>query len=374
MEDRDIKDIVTHRYEIAGIPGAFSAVRSLPAFIEWQHDLPGICFYGWNQYARNLQVYGLADASEFLGIPFVVIDKGSGRDIEGQLKGIDNLIVITIAQFLDELEPLIRSRRCRVVLIGQYYDETPSLDLARPVSEKDKLALKRFREDIALVLSELSTEGNRRYMAGYVRDLGMPVMSFPWAVNIKHHHPVETGIDKDVIFIGTYGEKAARIEAYLGRVFRHYTHTVIGPDWSRSTMRWMDDRIIPVDEFNAKAPYLYSSHTINLNMHLPFEIDGYSCNERVFNSIACGGFEVCDNPRRVRDFFNDAELVTGSTPEEYYEKVHHFVEHPEQRTPYMAKALRKVYSCHTYHHRLADLLHQLFAGEPLSGFCQVLMN
>jgi len=374
VEDNDTRNISANRYGLAGITDMFSGLQSLPSFEEWQRSSPGICFYGWNQYARNLQLYGLADASASLGIPFFVFHKEREREIAKRLKDVESLIVITIAPFLNELEPLIRSKRCKVVLIGQYYDETPAPDLAKQVDEKEKAVLEKFRKYIALVLSEFSAEGNKKFMSGYARDFGMPVMTFPWAANIKYHFPVKAGIDRDVIFIGTYCEKAARIEAYLGKVLRHHTHTVIGPDWSKSGMRWMDNGIIPVDEFNAKAPYLYSSHAVSLNIHLFFEVDGFSCNERVFNSIACGGFQVCDNPRRVRDFFDETELVTCSSPDEYIERVNHFVRNPEERTPYMAKALRKIYSCHTYHHRLSDLLHQLFAGRPLSGFCPVLIN
>jgi len=374
VENDPLESIAANRYTIAGIPEIFSAIQSLSSFRKWKGLPSGICFYGWSQYSRNIQLHGFAGACATLGIPFYVIYKERAKDILSCLKNVHNLIVITYIQFLPELESFIKRAKCHIVLMWQYYDDTPDPLLATPIGSKEKEILKGFRKDIHLVLSELSLEGNQRFMSGYVRDFGIPVMTFPWAVNIDRHFPVNAAIDKDVFFIGTYCEKAARIEEYFGKVLRRYAHTVIGPDWSRSTLRWMEDSIMQADEFHTRAPSLYSSHTVSLNIHLPFEASGYSCNERVFNAIACGGFEVCDNAGRVKDFFDETELVTGSSPEEYFERVSYFIENPEKRTAYMVKALKKIYRHHTYHHRLADLLHQFFTGKPLSEFCRVLMN
>ncbi len=366
-----IKEIILNRYAIAGIESLFCRIRGNPAFAQWQSTPHTFCFYGANQYSRNVQVIGLKEAFEAFHIPFHIVYKGEERKFN-QLLG-HKVILLTNGVCLPEIEPLVVRNDWRVVLFWKYYDDTPDSFLAPKVSDEEKAVLERVRKYVSLVVSELSPEGNKVFLSGYLRDFGFPVMTFPWGVSIGHHVPFECDVKRNVLYIGTYYEKARRVEQFFGKVLKHYPHTVIGPDWELSKFKWLYNSFLDVGSFNEKAPNLYSSHLISLSIHHLFEEkNGFSCNERVFNAIACGGFVVSDNVQRIRDFFTEEECVIARNPEEYYETVTRFVKSPETREPYMEKSLEKVYRYHTYHHRVADLIAEIFSGQPTSEFCPVM--
>ncbi|MCX5807282.1 MAG: glycosyltransferase [Proteobacteria bacterium] len=374
MSNKKLLELAQKRYILGNVAELPACLEAESSFRKWKDEPCAICFYGTNQYARNVQVRGLADASQYFGIPFYAVYRDQEYEFSNITKQFKNLLIITNLALVTALASYMKDVNYRIVLIGQYYDETPDERLAPKVSVQEKSILQLFRKDIALVISEFSGEGSMRYMYGYVKKFGIPVMSFPWAVNLNYHFPYECGIKKDVIFIGTYSEKAQRIDSYFSSILRKYPHTVIGPDWSKSPFRWISNSIIDIKDFNVNAPLLYSSHTVSLNIHLPFEESGYSCNERVFNSVACGGFQICDNPRRLKDYFTDEELVTADSPKEYFDKAAYFVQNPDERYPFMERSLEKMYSFHTYHHRLSDLLNAVFARRSLSNICYMISS
>ena len=127
-----------------------------------------------------------------------------------------------------------------------------------------------------------------------------------------------------------------------------------------------------LEDFDASAPALYSGHTVCLNVHHPYEEEGFTCNERTFNSVACGGFHISDYAPRVRDPSPADEVVVADDPADFLARVEHFVRNPEERLPYIEKARRRVMADHTYHHRLCDLLWFVVEGKTRYAHCPVL--
>jgi len=369
--DENIKSIVDSRYKIAGIDELKKKLDSYPSFEEWKQGKNAFCFYGHNQYSRNVQISGLKGAFESLGIPFYIIYYGNEARFK-ELSHHKNIFILSNESLLSGIDPIIKKNNCKILLFWRYYDDTPNEILAPKIGETEKKVIDKYKRYIVFVVSELSYEGNKRFLRGYVQDFGIPVMTFPWGVDIKRHVPVECKPKKDVFYIGTYHEKAKRIDDYFEKVIRRHTHTIIGPDWQRSPFRWLSNSIMGIDEFNEKISELYSSHLVSLSIHHDFEVNGYSCNERVFNAIACGGFVVSDATARIRELFSEDEIVTANDPYEYFEKAASFIEHPEMRIPYMEKAIMKIYANHTYHHRVIDLLSVILTGTPQTPFCPVL--
>lgn len=335
----------------------------------WLAMRSAIIYYGGNHFARNIQLRGLQDAAHDWGIPFHVVYEGQEGDFLTQVPAYDHIFLITSAHLLPRIQ-WWGATSCQVILWGRYYDDSPNHALCPLITAEEIGLLERHREHLSLVISEFSSEGNKRFMRGYLDDLGLPIMAFPWGVNALRHRPLEVPTQSDVLFAGSYFEKTQRLDAYFGPVLARHRHTIIGLGWSQSPFPGLSDALMP--DFDAAAPLLYSSHLVALNLHHPFELEGYSCNERTFNSVACGGFQVCDGARRVREFFRDDEVPQASSPADYAEMVHHFVTHPEERHPYMARAQARVFAEHTYHHRLRDLLLAVLDDRTASPYCPIL--
>lgn len=335
----------------------------------WLKASKAIYFYGSNQFARNVQLQGLQDAAQEWGIPFHLVYEGQDVPFLEHRPAEDEVVLVTYGHLLSRISWLREDAHTRVLLLGRYYNESPNHGLCPLITAPEIATIKDFRARIVGVLSEFSQEGNQHYLRGYAMDLGLPVMAFPWGANVIRHRPVTGEPERDVVFVGSYFEKPERINVYFGPVLARHRHTIIGQGWGRSPFGLPESFLTA---FNHAAPYLYSLHLVSLNIHHPFELAGYSCNERTFNSIACGGFQICDDARRVREFFLPDEVPQAATPEEYVDLVDHFVRHPEARRPYMERAQARVLAEHSYHHRLAEMLRFALTGRTTSPYCTVL--
>lgn len=374
---QSIQTITQDRFQIANLYRLEQELQTLSELKAWRSQPHAICYYGATPYAATVRLLGLAQAAQDWQIPFIFLQHGQEATIESLRQTYPNLLlIVSNPERLPYIEPLLRSPQfpnTKLVIFGRYIDEAPSTDLyVATMCNAEKIALKQYASHIDLAISELSLEGNTHLLRPYMLDLGIPVMSFPWGVNLACHTPVFARAERDLLFVGTFSEKGSRIKQFWTEPLKRFNRLLIGPDWTQSPFANTYDSILSTQEFNQQAPYLYSSSTIALNLHHAFEVEGFTCNERVFNAPACGGFVVSDRVRRIRDFFGPDELVMADSPGEYLEVIEYFVQYPERRYPYMRKAIETLYRHHTYHHRLADLLAVVFGGRPLSSFCPVM--
>lgn len=117
----------------------------------------------------------------------------------------------------------------------------------------------------------------------------------------------------------------------------------------------------------------YASSTICPNLFEPHAIELLSdLNQRLFEVPACGGFQLTQNAIGVRDLFSEDELVTFDDQKDFYEKVNHFLLHPEERLPFIERSAKRVYSQHTNYHRAIALSEMLdLPTEVLKERCQL---
>lgn len=87
-----------------------------------------------------------------------------------------------------------------------------------------------------------------------------------------------------------------------------------------------------------------------------FQTPAEMINERIFQVTLSGGFCISDNSPIVKKFFTQDEVPYCQTKEEYREVIEFFAEHPDERLPYMEKALNKINKHHTYVNRWKDYL------------------
>jgi hypothetical protein len=338
-----------------------------PSARNWMRSSKAICFYGYSQYARNVQMRGLREAAQSWGIPFHYVPVGAEGELAGLLE-YDSILFLTTMSLAPRVAAVLERRDGKIALIANYY-ETPNIATIPRISAEDAATLDRYGDRIAVALSECSPSGKDQYCRGFVDNHGVPVMSFTWGINLVRHFPVVVPQIADLVFLGSYFEKTARIDEYLREPLARFSHTVFGYGWDDSPFP-IEDRLLP--DFDAVAPALYSGHTVCLNVHHAYEEGGFTCNERVFNTVACGGFQIADNAPRIRDFFAEDEVVIAADPADFMAQVEHFVRHPDERAAYVEKARRRVVADHTYHHRLCDLLWYVLDGKTRYTECPVL--
>ena len=103
---------------------------------------------------------------------------------------------------------------------------------------------------------------------------------------------------------------------------------------------------------------LFVSATVCPNVSEPHSTDfEWSADviERPYKTISSGGFTISDYVPAMRDIFPEDEVPMARTPKEMFDLVHHFVENPDERLPYMDKARSRVISDHTYFSRVATM-------------------
>ncbi|NLG18727.1 MAG: glycosyltransferase [Fibrobacter sp.] len=102
----------------------------------------------------------------------------------------------------------------------------------------------------------------------------------------------------------------------------------------------------------------YRSTRINLNVNR-IQIRT-SFTQRVFDCAASGGFLLTDrremNARYFKISGSDREIVQYDSLEQCFELIDYYLEHEQERTLIAEAARKKVLSCHTYDHRIAQIL------------------
>lgn len=105
----------------------------------------------------------------------------------------------------------------------------------------------------------------------------------------------------------------------------------------------------------------YASATICPNVHEPQALEtGIDVNQRSFQTLSCGGFQVSQWVRSMEnDIFTNDEVVFVDNPTHFFNTVVHFRENPQERIPYIKRAVETVYDKHTFVHRVATMFEVL---------------
>ena len=336
-------------------------------------------------YARHMQVLGLMGAARCMGVAF-----GLDEEIPG---GKDERvrIIITTPDRLGNVDALAQGHQHRIALLAPFYDQTPESQ-GRPVYSKPPVPqeLDAFEGRIAVALSELSYDGNRAYMAGYAKNHGIPVMTFPWAADARLlaiSSVDQPAPQRDCVLIASYTEKRARLDQWVVPAISGLESLIIGPGWRDSTLpdvradfrygghtTGVFDWTLCAEDYLFTGTWLYRTSAVALNVHHDYEADwAYTCNERTFTAAACGAFVVCDDNIRVGAFFAEDEVLIARSPDEMSDMVHEGVESPGLRAAFRACARERIREDHTYEHRLGALLDFVVGGRSEDRYCGVLL-
>jgi spore maturation protein CgeB len=191
----------------------------------------------------------------------------------------------------------------------------------------------------------------------------------PMACDPDCHHPVSCTPDEqkkygsDVVFVGSYyPRRAALFEPLAGLDFCDFS--IWGPGWDtlpaasplRKHVKGLHTR---PDEWLK----IYSSSKIVLSGHYQDpkgKIPVYQASPRVFEILACGAFQLCDDQRDVFALFEDGvDLVKFTDRHDLVAKVQYYLAHSEERRAIAAQGRETVLAGHTYQDRIRELLKKI---------------
>ena len=191
----------------------------------------------------------------------------------------------------------------------------------------------------------------------------------PMACDPDCHHPVSCTPDEqkkygsDVVFVGSYyPRRAALFEPLAGLDFCDFS--IWGPGWDtlpaasplRKNIKGLHTR---PDEWLR----IYSASKIVLSVHYQdpqCKIPVYQASPRVFEILACGAFQLCDDQRDVFVLFQDGhDLVKFTDRHDLVAKVQYYLAHSEERRAIAAQGRETVLARHTYQVRIRELLKKI---------------
>lgn len=202
-------------------------------------------------------------------------------------------------------------------------------------------------------------------------ETALPVEYLPHSYDPIKHYPrrVPAEYASDVYFFGTWWpERRAMLEPLYASQNGH--HFDLGGIQPINTDR-------PADLLNnIELARRYSGTKIAVNHHrtikskdasdqdelefYPIEEhiqpgEAYSLGPRAFEIAACGAFQLCDNTRpELSEVFGET-VPTYADGADLVDKVHYFLQHPEQRLAHAEEARRRVQAC-SFEHRAREIL------------------
>ncbi len=112
---------------------------------------------------------------------------------------------------------------------------------------------------------------------------------------------------------------------------------------------------------------IFNATSINLNLHSSSERDGVDpfgdfLNPRIFELAAAGAFQLVDQREYLPEAFAPGEeIATFSSPADLKEKIHYYLQHPEERQQMAQRARARALRDHTYSHRLREMLAKIYS-------------
>jgi hypothetical protein len=105
-----------------------------------------------------------------------------------------------------------------------------------------------------------------------------------------------------------------------------------------------------------KMRHLYASAKVSPCVYEPLSVEhGFDLSERIFKVISSGGFPVSQYVLALKSFFKNDEVIYADNEKDFFAYVRHFVANPDERQPYISRAIQTIYTSETYHHRALEL-------------------
>ncbi len=326
-------------------------------------------------YAGRFVYEGYKDAFEDLGHRFRPLT--SNDDLKEVLEEYrPDIFISSLNQynlkFLD-LELLKKYRKERLVFFNQISPWKHQTDQfgAQALESKPEL-IKLIRDGLAGDVFFHWLEQDDPSMDGFTKTTGYPFHTILLAANVKKYfYEPDDKYKADISFVGSLlPSKREFVKKHLFPLMKKYDVKVHGSDWTlgnrllgyvqKAGQYFNIEPLKHIRKFQlplGDERKVYSSSTISLNIHEDHQRKfGSDFNERTFKIPASGGFEICDNVRVLRKYFNENELVIAKNTDDWFEKIDYYIRNPEKRTPIIEAGRRKVLADHTYHNRANQII------------------
>lgn len=174
----------------------------------------------------------------------------------------------------------------------------------------------------------------------------------------------------DLCLIGyPYPERIQLVHNILEKT--HYKLVLGGPLWRRFIDSQNHQRLFVINKWiePKKVNQLYNSSKIILNSHRSphfhknkntLGIESKSINIRTFDVAATAGFQlISEKPDIELHFDLGNEIFSYSTEDECIKLIRQFLNNDQERTNIGKKAMEKVLNCHTFFHRVENIINSL---------------
>ncbi len=120
-------------------------------------------------------------------------------------------------------------------------------------------------------------------------------------------------------------------------------------------------------EEEAVKIYNYSKININLHSsmwHWDINPNGDFLNPRVYEILACGGFQLVDRRKYMEGIFEDGkDLVVFDTVDDLRKKIKYYLANEEERLSIAAHGRKTVVKNHTYERRIREMMNIILMGS-----------
>lgn len=197
----------------------------------------------------------------------------------------------------------------------------------------------------------------------------------PMAAMPDFHRPLELSPQEqreygaDIGFLGAgYPNRRLAFRPLVGRDFK-----IWGSDWEGEGPLAAHVQRGGARIEAEESVKIYNATRVNLNLHSSLRTselvsNGDFVNPRTFELAAMGAFQLVDRRSLLPELFAPDELATFGSLDEFYAAIDYFVQHPEEREGFAARARARVLRDHTYEARMARLLE--FIEERLGPWRQ----
>lgn len=180
----------------------------------------------------------------------------------------------------------------------------------------------------------------------------------PECCNPKKHYKVNV-TQEDLNYYGCDITCAGTLHSYRVSLFSSLDKYDIKL-WGAPPPLWMDTK--KLKRFIQNKPVMYEEKSkafqcakIVINNLHPAEVFGV--NVRTFEILSCGGFQLVDSRKAIKDLFVDnQELVTFDSMDDLKSKIDYYLLHEKERGEIALNGMNKVHAVHTYENRLNQLI------------------
>lgn len=138
----------------------------------------------------------------------------------------------------------------------------------------------------------------------------------------------------------------------LSSIGDHYSYDLYTPDENLNLPGCINHG--PVDYYDM-APYVFKTAKINLNISLRSIKSGIPL--RAFDIMGSGGFLLTNYQADFADCYVAGEdFVYYESKNDLLDKINYYLTHEDERAEIARNGFQKTSDCHTYHHRIEEIL------------------